>query len=58
MPKYLSDDHDRLMKNFFETNKPNSIIGKERRVMPINKAGYIVPCSLMIKILPNLDEGI
>ena len=29
-----------------------------RPVYPMNKAGYIVPCVLFIKILPNLDKGI
>lgn len=26
--------------------------------MCLNKLGYIVPSTLMIKVLPNLDEGI
>jgi len=26
--------------------------------MSLNKSGYIVPSTLMIKVLPNLDEGI
>ncbi len=46
------------MLRYFETNVSNNIIGIERIVLPINKGGYLVPCSLMIKILPNLDEGI
>ena len=46
------------MRNYFETNKTNNIIGRERTVLPINRLGYLVPCTLMIKILPNLDEGI
>jgi len=33
-------------------------MGMERTVFPINKQGYMVPCSLMIKVLPNLDDGI
>jgi len=45
------------MRNYFETSDPK-VIGHERLVFPLNKDGYIVPCSLMIKVLPNLDEGI
>lgn len=45
------------MKNYFETSEAK-VIGQERIVFPINKHGYMVPCSLMIKVLPNLDEGI
>jgi len=26
--------------------------------MSLNKNGYIVPSTLMVKVLPNLDEGI
>lgn len=60
MPKYIADIHDTFMKKYFENNSKgsNSIIDKERFVLPIDKNGYLVPCTLMIKILPNLDEGI
>src|SRR5690606_30150303 len=34
------------------------VMGQERIVFPINKDGYIIPSSLMIKVMPNLDEGI
>lgn len=58
MPRYLAEVHDSIMKNYFETSKFKNVIGLERFVLPINKGGYLVPCTLMIKILPNLDEGI
>lgn len=57
IPKIIGDLHDGFMKNYFETSEPR-VIGHERLVYPLNKEGYIVPCSLMIKVLPNLDEGI
>lgn len=57
MPKIIADSHDNYMKRYFETSE-SRVIGKERLVFPINKAGYLVPCSLMIKVLPTLDEGI
>jgi len=46
-----------LWKDFFETSVPN-IVGGERTIFPLTKHNYVVPCTLMIKILPNLDEGI
>ncbi len=58
MPRYLANVHDGFMRNYFETSKARNVIGIERFVLPINKAGYLVPSTLMIKILPNLDEGI
>lgn len=57
MPKIIGDAHDGFMKNYFESSEP-VVMGQERIVFPINKGGYLVPCSLMIKILPTLDDGI
>ena len=37
MPKYLADVHNQFMKDYFETTKKDSIVGKERFVLPINK---------------------
>lgn len=57
MPKVIADSHDSFMMNYFETSE-SKIIGAERLVFPMTKAGYLVPCTLMVKILPNLEEGI
>jgi len=57
MPEIIGTNHDAFMMRYFETSVP-SVIGRERPVFPMNKAGYIVPCALMIKIYPNLDQGI
>ena len=57
MPKVYADLHDGFMRSYLETSE-SKIIGLERLVLPQNKQGYLVPCTLMIKVLPNLDEGI
>jgi len=57
MPEIIGMNHDALMMRYFQTSVPN-VIGRERPVFPMNKAGYIVPCALMIKVYPNLDQGI
>lgn len=57
MPKVYSDQHDQFMRTYLETSD-SKIIGLERLVLAQNKQGYLVACTLMIKILPNLDEGI
>jgi len=57
MPQILADIHDELMKNYFETSKPSSM-NREMLVFPMMKSGYILPCSLLVKIFPNLEEGI
>ena len=33
-------------------------MNKDRIAFPINKEGYIVPCTLYIQILPTLENGI
>jgi len=57
MPKIYADLHDGFMRSYLETSE-SKIIGLERLVLPQNKQGYLVTCTLMIKVLPNLDEGI
>jgi len=57
MPDILGSIHNDLMRNYFETSV-SEVIGKDKLVYAMNKSGYLVPCSLMIKVYPNLDEGI
>lgn len=57
MPKLIADSHDGFIKKYLETSK-EKVIGAETLVFPISKDDYLVPCTLMVKILPNLDEGI
>ena len=45
------------MRRYMETSEAR-IIGKERFILPQTKSGYVVPCTLMVKVLPNLDDGI
>lgn len=57
MPKVYADIHDKLMENYLQTSE-GTVIGIERTVLCLNKNQYLVPCTLMIKVLPNLEEGI
>lgn len=57
MPKVYADFHDKFINNYFETSQ-DKVIGIDRIVYPQNKQGYIVPCTLLIKVLPSLEEGI
>lgn len=57
MPRVYGNMHDAFIHRYLETSE-SKVIGVERQVMCQNKAGYIVPCTIMIKILPSLDEGI
>ncbi|EAR98621.2 PAS domain S-box protein (macronuclear) [Tetrahymena thermophila SB210] len=57
MPKVYADLHDKFMEHYLETSE-GKVIGIERTVMCLNKDSFLVPCTLMIKVLPNLSEGI
>lgn len=57
MPKIFSENHQRLLMRYFNnpSERPLNII---RTVYAMNKKGYVIPCTLTAKILPNLDKGI
>lgn len=54
MPKIFSDFHPRLLLRFFN-NSSERPLNIERSVYAMNKKGYIILCTLMAKILPNLE---
>ncbi|EGR31396.1 PAS domain S-box family protein [Ichthyophthirius multifiliis] len=57
MPKVYSELHDAFLSRFLETSE-SKLLGMERIVLAMKKNKFLVPCTIMIKILPNLDEGI
>ena len=57
MPKILQSIHDQLVTHYIETSIPTAI-GYERLITPTNKDGFLVPSIPMIKILPNLEDGL
>lgn len=57
MPLSIGQYHDALIKRYLSTSQ-SAILSSERTVFAVNKNGYLVPCKLLVKILPNLDNGI
>ncbi len=57
MPKVIADMHDIFLRNFLETGEQH-VMWKERIVYAQSKSGYLIPCTLMTKVIPNLIEGI
>jgi PAS domain S-box-containing protein len=53
MPKIIGDHHDEILKGYLETSEER-LNGKERFAPMINKEGFLVPCTIMTKSLPNL----
>jgi len=46
------------MKRYFNNPSIIRVLNTSRIVFPINKNNFITPCSLYIKVLPNLNDGI
>lgn len=57
MPKILAGVHDDFIRNFIQTSQ-SKVLGIERQVFAMDKSGFLVPCSLMIRVLPNLTRGL
>eukprot|EP00828_Plagiopyla_frontata_P032712 TRINITY_DN4257_c0_g1_i4.p1 TRINITY_DN4257_c0_g1~~TRINITY_DN4257_c0_g1_i4.p1 ORF type:complete len:613 (+),score=116.35 TRINITY_DN4257_c0_g1_i4:1233-3071(+) len=56
MPKIFAELHNELLINHL--NQQNQKYFTEKLVFTLTKTGYILPCSLTTKILPNLNKGI
>jgi len=57
VPKLLAEIHDELIDRFMESSK-RRVVGVLRLLFPINKDGYIVPVHFIMKVLPNLNDGL
>lgn len=57
MPRIYAEAHDGFLRKFLDTGEQRTL-WKERIIFAQNKSGYLVPCSLMTKVIPNLAEGI
>lgn len=57
MPKIYADYHTNFMLSYFDKDKGKAM-NNERMVYSMSKDGYIIPCTLLIKVLPSLFDGI
>jgi hypothetical protein len=57
MPKIFAEGHDKKIENFVKSSKHKSK-GMERVVPGLHKEGYIVPITILIKVVPSLSDGI
>jgi PAS domain S-box-containing protein len=57
MPEFYGSQHDGYMRRYLETGEAR-IIGKKRNIYALDKKGYLKGCSLFLKVLPDLSEGI
>jgi len=57
IPRVIGDVHEKFMRRYFDTSE-SKLVDRERNIFCLHKNGYLVPCTIMIKVLPNLDDGI
>lgn len=58
MPPVYEKLHEQFLTDFFEENvTERNHLNHERLVYAISKRGYLVPSSLMIKVMPDLEDG-
>jgi len=57
LPKSIKPYHNDFMKKYFQKNDGN-VMNKERMILVVDYANFIIPCSLLIKPIPSLERGI
>lgn len=57
MPKLVADQHNRLIKSYFNTGNTSSI-GKQQFQMVKKKDGQIYPCEIYKKLYFSQDYGL
>ena len=58
MPEIIASYHNRFIQNCFVKTTTSAFNSKERLVFPQHSLGYLVPCAVLIRLVPNLDKGI
>jgi PAS domain S-box-containing protein len=57
IPERIAISHDLFVLRFFETSK-GTFFNKNRIVTCIGKGGYIIPGEVLLRIMPNIQQGI
>ncbi len=59
MPGLIGMHHNALLENFFERQeRARTSSLHERLIFPQHIKGYIVPCTILVRLVPNLDKGV
>lgn len=57
MPQVFSENHQAWMDRYFEGNK-ETVMNVERNVYPMDSYGFIIYSSLLVKVMPEVANGI
>jgi len=59
MPEIMGIHHNVYLESYFERhNRSNTNEVSEQIVFPQHAKGYIVPCMRLVRLVPNLDNGV
>lgn len=57
MPKVFSINHNEYLKHFLKSEIKQTAY-KERIIYPMHQNGYLIPCTSLLRVLPDLNEGV
>ena len=57
LPKYFHERHDKFMENFLKSEN-QKVMNTTRLVFPMNQKGFIKACTLHLKIISSVNEGV
>ena len=58
MPQLFEDVHDKFIQDYLMQKTSTTLALSRRLVFPLDSRGIIVPCNLLLKVLPDLTHGI
>jgi len=58
MPEIIASYHNKFVQNCFTSTYGGLLTTKERLIFPQHCSGYIVPCNIFTRLIPNLEKGI
>lgn len=56
MPYIIAEKHSQFILNHFKAEKQRRM--ENMLIFPMHKHGYIIPCSFLLRIIPNLRRGL
>jgi hypothetical protein len=58
MPEIIGVHHNKFIQKYLAKSSSITAITAEKVVLAQNIKGYLVPCNILLKLLPNLSDGI
>jgi hypothetical protein len=56
MPPIIAEKHTQFTLNYFKAEKQRKL--DNILIFPMHKLGYAIPCSFLLRIVPNLKRGV